>query len=86
MLSPLGEGKSIANLGEAGNISAAIVIATGIRLLWGQRTGKRILAVVLQVALICVAGATFFLTGPLPEVLSNRPLKPTATARTGSRG
>ena len=76
MLSPLAQGKSIANLGEAGNISAAIVVAAVIRLVWGQRPGKRLVSVVLQVALVCIAAGTFLLTGPLPEVRSNRPLQP----------
>ena len=68
MLSPAATGKSLANLGEATYISAAIVIATAVRLFWGQRPHKRLLSGLLLAGVVGVAVGVFVLTGPLPEV------------------
>ncbi len=69
MASPLAAGhKSLANIGEAGNISFAIMIATAIRLAYGKRPHRLGLSGVLLAAVVVVAVATFLLTPLLPEV------------------
>jgi len=70
MLSPAASGKSLANLGEAGYISAAIIVATAVRLFWGQRPHKRLLSALLLAAVVGVAVGGFFLTSPTSEVRS----------------
>ena len=66
--SPMAVGtKSISNLGEPGTISLAIILGTAIRLAWGQRPYRRVLAAVLIAAITGVAMGVFFFTPLLPE-------------------
>jgi hypothetical protein len=62
-----GQPKSIANLGEIGNLLIALVVLVGVRVVLGRHRAAVGLAMFGQVALCVVAALTYFLTPMLPE-------------------
>ena len=59
--------KSLANLGEIGNLLIALAAVAVARALLGRRRGAVVAGVVGQVILVILAGMTYLLTPMLPE-------------------
>src|SRR5437016_2059924 len=58
--------KSLANLGECGYISIAIVVAAAVRVLLGRRGDARWVPITLFLGVVAASLGTYFLTPPWP--------------------
>jgi uncharacterized membrane protein len=64
---PLGKGKSLANLVEVLLVILAVFLAIIVRIVIGKRTNEAAVAAALIISTCFVAAIVFIVTPPLPE-------------------